>query len=159
MKMKKLIMIFAVVLSLVSFGSMTANAQTAKKGTDIFGYFDFSGKPPAGFKEISMIHLAGDYGAKEKPPTYGLIRVGTDKTLDYKLLKPTGKGKNISFTTRAVRGVSYKFDGAFTRLDVENIGIGEADSEKPVLKGKLIKLKDGKQTSEASVSFVYLPGT
>ena len=153
--MRTVILSFTVLLALFVFTPANAKAQ-AKNGKDIFGYFSIAGTVPKEFRDIDTIHLAGDYGAKEKPPFYGMIRLKTRRAADYPLLKPTGTGKNISFTTKAVRGVSYQFTGAFTRLDVENVDVA---SNAVVLKGKLTKLKNGKEIAQSNVGFTYFPGT
>lgn len=154
--MQKTILLFAAAFALVFIGSLSASAQAKKNGKDIFGYFYFKGSVSKDFSNIREIHLAGDFGAKEKPPFYGLIRLKAQSAKDFPILKPTGAGKNISFTTKAVGGVSYQFTGAFTRLDLEEKQIPESQV---VLKGKLTKLKNGKQIAEQDASFTYFPGT
>ena len=154
--MQKTILLFAAVIALIFAASFPATAQAKKNGKDIFGYFYFKGKTEKDFANIREIHLAGDFGAKEKPPFYGLIRLKAQRAKDFQILKPTGTGKNISFTTTAVSGVSYKFTGVFTRLDLEQKQIPEGEV---VLKGKLTKLKNGRQIAEQDASFTYFPGT
>src|SRR4051812_6404379 len=80
-----------------------AFAQTAK--TDIFGYY-FIEKAPKAFADISEINLAGDVGLKDKPPFYGLIRMNSKKAKDFILLKPTLDGKDLTFSTKSVGGIS-----------------------------------------------------
>jgi hypothetical protein len=123
---------------------------------DIHGYFSIKGKVPQGFADIEHINLGGngEYGAKANPPYYGLIRAKKD----YHLLKPTMDGKNFSFKTKAVAGVSYEFEGAFTRLDFteedkQPVDIGKYDET--VLSGTLKKMKAGKMIAESKVDFSW----
>ncbi len=129
-----------------------AFAQTAK--TDIFGYY-FIQKAPKAFADISEINLAGDVGLKDKPPFYGLIRMTNKKAKDFLLLKPTLNGKDLTFSTKSVGGISYTFKGTFTRL-------GNFPEERPesevLLKGLLTKLKGKTKIAEANVSFSYTAG-
>lgn len=149
---KKILLILAV-FALVAAG---AQAQDKKNGKDIFGYFYFKGRVSNDFTDIREIHLAGDFGAREKPPFYGLIRLKSRNAKDFAVLKPTGIGKNISFATKTVGGVSYQFTGAFTRVDIEE---RETKPEEVVLKGTLTKLKNGAKVAAEAVSFTYFPGT
>ncbi len=132
--------------------AVTAFAQSAT--TDIFGYY-FIEKAPKAFADISEIHLAGSYGAEQKPPMYGLIRMKAKKAKDFQLLKPTLDGKNLTFATKTVGGFNYTFSGTFTRL-------GDFPNEQPegeiLLKGTLIKLKGKMIIAKANVSFSYSAG-
>jgi hypothetical protein len=127
---------------------------TFAQKTDIFGYY-FIEKATKDFKDISEIHLAGDYGAKQKPPFYGLIRLTSKKAKDFKLNKPTMNGKSISFTTKSVNGVSYSFSGKFVRL-------GNFPEERPegkvLLKGTLTKMKGKTKLASGKFSFSYSAG-
>lgn len=121
---------------------------------DFFGYYTIE-KAAKGFTDISEIHLAGNYGAEQKPPFHGLIRLKSKKAKDFHLLKPTLDGKNLTFTTKSVSGISYTFSGAFTRL-------GNFPSERPeaevLLTGTLTKLKGKTKLTSAKVSFIYTAG-
>jgi len=121
---------------------------------DIFGYYTIE-KPTKAFADISEIHLGGNYGAQEKPPVYGLIRLKKKSAKDFPLLKPTLNGKNLTFKTKAIGGISYQFDGTFTKL-------GNFPETRPegeiLLKGKLMKYKGETKIAEANVSFSYSAG-
>ena len=146
--------IFKLFILLFVFGvfALPSFAQNAK--TDIFGYY-FIEKSPKAFADISEIHLAGSYGAEQKPPMHGLIRMKSKKAKDFQLLKPNLDGMNLTFSTKAVSGISYSFSGTFTRL-------GNFPEEQPegkvLLKGTLIKLKGKMKLAEANVSFTYSAG-
>ena len=130
-----------------------AVSGTAQK-TDIFGYYSIDHAPRA-FRDISEIHLAGNYGAEQRPPMYGLIRLKRKSASDYRLMKPTLDGKMLTFKTRSVAGVHYEFSGEFTRLD-------DFPSTQPngevLLKGRLIKYSGKRRIASANLSFSYEAG-
>jgi hypothetical protein len=125
------------------------------QGPDLFGYFFIKGKAPQGFADIDVLNLAGngEYGAGAKPPFYGQIRLKNRARTDYKLLKPTMDGSNISFKTKAVGGVSYEFEGTFRRLDfTENQPVGDKWDE-VILSGTLRKMRAGQTAAQSKVDF------
>ncbi len=140
---------FLFLLILVGLLAMPAFAQE----TDIFGYY-FIVKPTKPFVDISEIHLAGNYGAEQNPPMHGLIRLKNKNAKDFQLNKPTMDGKNITFTTKAVSGVSYQFTGTFTKLD----NFPTNPPEGVVLQGTLTKMKGKTKLAQAKVNFTYSPG-
>ncbi|MDQ3798306.1 MAG: hypothetical protein M3384_02550 [Acidobacteriota bacterium] len=144
--MKKTL-IFCLAVLFIGFASTAAKAQAEN---DIFGYYTIDGRVPAAFADIFHIHLAGSYGAGLTPPTHGMIRPKKGK--DFPLLKPTVNGKNISFSTRAVGGVSYKFTGTFVRFPNNETVTGV------VLRGVLQKFKGKTKIAEARVGFTYEAG-
>jgi hypothetical protein len=126
----------------------------AQDEVDIFGYYTIE-KPSKAFADIEEIHLAGDYGEMQKPKFYGLIRMKSKKASDYKLLKPTLSGKNLTFSTKSVGNISYKFVGTFTKL-------GEFPVLQPngeiILKGTLTKYRGKKKIASAKVNLSYFAG-
>jgi len=123
---------------------------------DASGTFSIHGKAPQGFTNIAVVEIAGndEYGWKANPPFYGFIRLKDQAQTDYKLFKPTIDDQKISFKTRTVGGVSYEFEGSFTRLDF-------AEKEmwnQVVLSGTLKKLSGGKVLAQAKLDFDYTPG-
>ena len=148
--MKKYKILF--LLTLLGLFPLPTFAQKSK--VDIFGYYTIE-KPTKNFADISEIHLSGNYGAQEKPPVYGLIRLKKKSTKDFHVLKPTINGRNLTFTTKTVGGISYQFDGAFTKL-------GDFPTLRPegeiLLKGKLTKYRGKTKLAEANVSFLYSAG-
>ncbi len=146
--------IFLVLVSLVSF----AFAQKSKV-LDTFGYY-YIKNPTKAFADISEINLTGDYGKDEKPRFYGLIRMKKERAKDFRLLKPTQKGRFISFKTKSVGGISYQFSGNFTDLFVQTEESRDKLNQGGIaLKGILIKLKGKKEIARQLVSFTYFTGT
>ena len=134
------------------FAAFTVPALAQKN--DIFGYY----KPvsaTAEFRDISEIHLAGDYGEQQTPKVYGLIRMRQQNSADYDLLKPTLVGKRLSFTTKSVDGVHYGFVGTFVKL-------GDFPTTRPegqtLLKGTLTKYRGKKKIAAGTFNFIYSAG-
>lgn len=125
---------------------------------DVFGYFFISGKVPKAFADIDHINLggSGEYGAQANPPFYGQIRLKDRKRTDFKLLKPVLEGRNLSFKTETVRGVSYSFSGVLTTTDFGSDQQPAADEK--VLSGTLKKMKAGKVIAESKLEFTWLLG-
>ena len=149
--MRKLSFLFLFLM--LSASAITTFGQK-NQSVDIFGYYTIE-KPTKEFADISEVHLSGNYGAKEKPPVYGLIRLKKKSAKDFQVLKPTLNGKNLTFATKTVGGISYQFEGAFTKL-------GDLPTLQPegeiLLKGKLTKYKAKTKIAEANVSFLYSAG-
>lgn len=149
--MRKLSILFLFLL--LSASAITTFGQK-NQTIDIFGYYTIE-KPTKDFADISEVHLSGNYGAQEKPPVYGLIRLKKKTAKDFQILKPTLNEKNLTFATKAVGGISYQFEGAFTKL-------GDLPTLRPegeaILKGKLTKYRGKTKIAEANVSLTYSAG-
>lgn len=149
----KALKILILVLAVCAFA-----VPAAAQHLDTFGYYTIV-RPPKAFADISEIHLAGDYGAQQNPPFYGLIRFKKKSAKDNRLLKPALKGRNISFTTRTVGGVYYKFSGTFTKLfDKILENAGGPSLQGTALTGTLIKYKGKKKIAGAYLRFTYFAG-
>lgn len=144
---------FSLLFLFLLMSALTTFTQKNNK-VDIFGYYTIE-KPMKDFVDISEIHLVGDYGEQLKPPVYGLIGMKKKGAKAFQLLKPTLNGKNLTFTTKTVGGISYQFDGAFTKLG--NFPALQPNGE-ILLKGKLIKYKGKTKIAEADVKFSYFAG-
>jgi hypothetical protein len=149
LKMKR----FGVLLFTMLFCGLALPAFAQEK-TDIFGYY-YIEKAPKAFADISEIHLAGEYGEQQNPVFYGLIRMKSKRAIDYKLLKPTLNGKDLSFSTKSVGNISYKFAGTFTKLG--NFPELQPNGE-ILLKGTLTKYRGKKKIASANVKFSYFAG-
>jgi hypothetical protein len=130
-------------------------ASAGQATVDVFGYYFPQGKLPAAFSEIDHLMLSTIDDNARPAPLNGWIRPKRKAAKDYKLVKPKLDGKNLNFTTQAVRGVSYSFEGAFTKL-------GNFPTDRPegevLLKGHLIKMLNGEKVAETDVSFTYTGG-
>ena len=148
---------YLALFALVSCLAVVIQPSTTRANlVDASGTFSIHGKPPQAFANIAVLQIDGDdeYGWKAKPPTYGFIRLNNKSQTDYKLMKPTIDGKNISFKTRSVGGVSYEFEGSFMRLD-----FAEKDlRNQVVLSGTLKKMAGGNVAASAKLDFDYTPG-
>lgn len=148
--MKKYLFICLLTISCALHGF--AQAQVSEN--DFFGYYSIK-KPTAAFADVSEIHLAGTYGEQQKPQVFGLIRMKRKSARDFQISKPTVNGKNISFSTNSVNGISYRFAGSFTKL-------GNFPETRPegeiILKGLLQKFKGKIKVAEAKVNFSYSGG-
>jgi hypothetical protein len=139
---------------------LTALAASAK--VDLFGYYYLPEEEvPHGFREIDHLHLSTIAMRGERMvevPLHGWIRtkaVGRMGAADYALVSLSLKGRDLTFETRTVKGVSYRFSGAFARL-------GDFPNEQPagevMLRGRLTKLQGGKVVAESAVGFLYTGG-
>jgi hypothetical protein len=155
----------ALAVLVLAVGTVVFAAGAPPAKVDVFGYYYLpEGKAPKGFQDISELHLSTlDYkdGKELTVPLYGWIRLkpkkvnGKEIAVDFPLVSPTRKERSLTFTTKEVGGVSYRFAGAFTRL-------GNFPEERPegevILKGRLIKLQGVKVAAEGDVGFHYTGG-
>jgi hypothetical protein len=107
---------------------------------------------PNEFSEFGGINLNAKRSRRLPSPGLQLV---DGKTYRFKTL--IVKRDNFTFTTVALRGVSYSFSGKFLRGGV--FGAGDLDDETPVLEGTLTKYRGGKKLAEAKLKFVYFGGT
>lgn len=121
--------------------------------------FDASGsyyfareKPPKGFENFEFLEIsARDYETESDEyvggipiPPKGFVQ--TKK--EYKFVRIGIGDKEISFETEKIGGVSYQFNGRFRSEDSYLSGEDSAD-----LKGRLVKLKNGKKIAETKAEF------
>jgi hypothetical protein len=148
---------FFVMVALLACAILPSFVHTAagQGNVDVFGYYFPQNKLPGAFSEIDHLHLSTIDSNAAPAPLNGFIRPKRRAAKDYKLVSPKLDGKNLTFTTQAVRGISYSFTGAFTKL-------GNFPADRPegevVLKGRLIKMQNGKKVAETAVSFTYTGG-
>ena len=122
--------------------------------TDVFGYYFLEGKPNKEFEEIDHLHLSTIDDKGKDSSLNGFFRPKKKNQTDYVLVAPKLKLSELSFTTKAVKTISYKFTGKFVKL-------GDFPTKSPkgtVLEGKLTKLKGTKIVVEENVKFRYEPG-
>jgi hypothetical protein len=122
-----------------------------------YGYFSLVGKPPRGFENFDTIQywLKQDEqtGADISTRTAGVNETG-GVVYPYATVSVTRQA--FIFTTKTVRGVSYKFSGRFLRSDF--VG-SDMSFDKPVLVGSLNKYRNGKRVAAATVKLSYFAGT
>jgi len=148
-----LLLLLATALLLVSVVAVPSSTLPRTSKDKVYGYFFFAGQAPAAFKDIDHFDLSiPAYVEKGKRPDYGRIRLKARNKRDYLLLKPTLDGKNLSFKTKAVGGISYEFSGTLTRTDFDE---PRPASGEIVLRGTLKKIKAGKTIAESKVSFTW----
>jgi hypothetical protein len=118
------------------------------------GEFNVLGDPPRALSEVSTIELLRDAKRSFYNPHAGLYTTA-GVTYRFKTLSVTRA--KFTFTTMPIKGISYSFTGRFLRGGV----YAELDSDqwgKPILEGKLSKLKGSQKVSEANLKFSYFGG-
>jgi hypothetical protein len=123
---------------------------------DVTGSYTALGTLPAPFAELDHLLLANIDENAKPAPLNGFLRPKDMKKQDYKLVDPKLDGKKLTFTTIAVDGVSYRFDGAFEKLD--SFAVNPPPQDVSILGGTLSRLKEGKVEAETPVNFAYTPG-
>lgn len=125
-------------------------------GNDVTGGYFALDALPAEFSEIDHMLLATIDENAQPSPLNGFIRPKSKSASDYVLVSPTLDGKNLTFTTVAVKGVTYSFTGAFQT--VGNFPANPPAHATPVLTGTLTKMKNGAMVAETPVRFEYSAG-
>lgn len=138
----------------------SANVSSEKTDTqtqgDVTGAYFVKGSLPSDFSEIEHLSLATIDDRGNPSPLNGFIRPKRRSAQDYKLVNPKLNGKNLTFSTATVNGVSYSFTGTFEKLD--NFSANPPSSDEVILKGKLTRLLDGNMVIETDVNFTYSAG-
>lgn len=122
-----------------------------------YGYFSLVGKPPKGFENFDTIQ----YWLKEdeqRGPDISDRTAGVNETggAVYGYATISINRQKFVFTTKKVRGVSYKFNGRFLRDDFYD---SELNLDRPVLVGTLSKYRRGRRVAEANLKLNYFAGT
>lgn len=134
----------------------SGDKTNANSQGDVTGAYFVKGSLPSDFSEIEHLSLATIDEQGKPSPLNGFIRPKRRSAQDYKLVNPRLNGKNLSFTTTTVNGVSYSFAGTFEKLD--NFSANPPPSDEVILKGKLTRLLDGNTVIETDVNFTYSAG-
>ena len=111
---------------------------------------------PAEFAELEHLSLATIDDNAAPAPLNGFLRPKDRNARDYALISPKLDGKSLTFTTAAVDGVHYEFNGAFEV--VGNFAADPPSYETAVLTGTLTKLRNGKTIASTPVEFRYEAG-
>lgn len=92
-------------------------------------------------------------------PLWGFLRerpTGRGRPIDYRLLRPTLVDSTLTFRTRSVNGVQYRFAGRY--LVVGDLKWLRPRPAGPVLVGRLGRYRNGRLLNEADVRFTYSAG-
>lgn len=130
-----------------------ATSETAIEPTGAYFAMD---ELPAEFADLDHLLLATIDENAAPAPLNGFVRPKKAEAQDYALVRPVLAGRNLTFTTTAVDGVHYAFDGAFEVLG--NFAENPPSYETAVLTGTLKKLRDGKSIASTPVRFRYEAG-
>lgn len=130
-------------------------ATNASPFEELTGAYFAKGALPRTFAEIDHLFLGAIDDSGNPAPLNGFIRPKKQAAKDYELIDIMIDGKDLSFATKSVKGVSYFFNGAFVRM---NFGAKMPNSSEVVLKGTLSRLVDGEAADETEVSFTFTVG-
>jgi hypothetical protein len=123
---------------------------------DVTGPY-FATTPLSGeFAELEHLLLATIDENGAPAPLNGFLRPKEASAKDYVLVQPVLNGRNLTFTTAPVEGVSYAFTGAFTRLD--HFAANPPPHDEALLSGTLTKVRGGNIVATTPVSFAYQAG-
>jgi hypothetical protein len=125
-------------------------------GGDVTGPYVATTPLPDEFAELEHLLLATIDENGAPAPLNGFLRSKKAGAKDYILVQPVLKGRNLTFTTSQVDGVSYAFSGAFTRLD--HFAENPPPYDEVVLSGTLTKMRGGNNVATTPVGFAYQPG-
>ena len=123
---------------------------------DVTGAYFVEGALPGEFSEIEHLSLATIDDSGNPAPLNGFIRPKRRAAKDYQLVSPKMSGKELTFSTTAVDGVSYSFKGTFEKLT--DFAANPPPPDEVILRGKLTKLRDGNTAAETNINFTYSAG-
>ena len=148
---------FALIAVLLTPPLTHLNPNEQQKAFRPYGYYFIQGKKPKGFQNIDDIqywlrsHESSGPDVSER--LAGVNLVGGPR---YRFATITVNRKSFLFVTRKVKGVHYSFSGRFLRTDFLN---DELNEEKAVVRGTLVKYKNGVIVAQATVTLSYFSGT
>lgn len=137
-----------------SAAEVAAAAPPVKSEFDPEGYYYIADETLKGFEDFENFSLINKNYESENPDEYGKLiapkgAVTTKK--EYKFVRVGIGGGQIQFETERVKGISYSFSGYFT--ETGNFLDLESEAVEKVLKGRLIKKRQGKTIAERDASF------
>ena len=118
------------------------------------------GRLPKGFEDFNSLSIGTDVWDDKLERRVSVKPFGAAHTYDhkrggeeYKFSAINLTGKRVSIVTRAVKGISYQFDGKFVdeKIKYKNAGVEYVDDI--YLKGRITKWRGGKKIAEAKVNF------
>lgn len=149
---KMMILVQLVVLTPIWLVCGLENPAVVSAQSDKFnpeGYYFVDGDPPAAFKEIDHISLFSN----NKGGLTGFFETKKGK-VRRNLVQVVLQGKQLSFSTTAIAGVSFKFEGKF----LKDGDFSASQPEGVVLKGHFSKIQNGKALAEADLGLTYFVG-
>lgn len=104
-------------------------------------------------ENIDLRKTGASYGGR-------LMVLRGDKTEIYKFTGATAEPGKLAFTTKPMRGVSYRFEGKFTRGgDFARDAVRRGDDRvENILEGTMTKLSGKSKRSEVTLKFDFLLG-
>lgn len=112
------------------------------------GYYVISGTALRGFENLESVPI---YIGGNTKSANGYIETKAGRTFKFTAISVSRE--KITFTTQAIRGTSYKFEGTFLTDKPTKVPADEV-----VLEGTLVKLQTGKQIASADIRLNYFPG-
>lgn len=140
----------------------------------ISGYFQLSqGKylltsaPPRGFEDFIAVNILS-VRKKARPVVTGNVQADVNRAMKrayershhprhvppltyYRFTQVTLSGDQLSFTTAAIKGISYRFAGQLAKVKWNDV----YERRAPVLEGTLVQLQNGQKIAEANVQMLY----
>lgn len=116
------------------------------------GVFYISGDKPRGFQDIEETYIQtkdlDDRKTAVKPN--GSIREGRQ---EFAMRNIVYDGKHWSYETVTIGGVSFRFDGDFSKIELDEHGIQNGEN---ILRGRLTKFVDGQKMAETDLVFSFV---
>ena len=144
---------FAIIVATLAVTNSNLQAAASLR-PDITGAYYFVEKPPNAFVDIDWIALLAVDASGNDIPLSGFVRLKNrhrGKFVNFFLINPRLRGSILTFSTKVVRGISYKFTGEFLKL--KNLQDNEI-----VLKGLLAKFRNGRRVAEFETRYSYFAG-
>ena len=140
-----------------------ANTESEEKTEyefDAGGDYYIIGELPKGFKDFDTLSITTkNYENVSEENNWEGFSIPPEGYVftkrEFKFVRIKIADKQIAFKTETKKGISYKFVGKF--IDEEEIKLGEY-SDYAVIKGSIIKMRDGKKIAESKVKFGAVHG-
>jgi hypothetical protein len=145
-----LVSFFLVAVVFIS-ATIVTQAQRKTQRFNPDGSFWILGDAPNGFKDFAGFNL--NAGRDRYLPRAG-VDLTNGRHLNFKTV--TATSQKLTFTTVALRGVVYSFEGKFLK---DGIFKQQDLMDVPVLEGTLVKIVNGKKAAESKLKFTYFAGT
>jgi hypothetical protein len=142
------------VIIIATLATANSNFAALRSLPDISGAYYFVDKPPNAFEDIDWIALFAVDAKGRKVPINGFIRLKDrhrGRFVNFFLISPTLRGHAITFSTKVIRGISYRFEGQFLKLE-------SLENHEIVLKGLLTKFRNGRKVAQFETRYSYSAG-